>query len=163
MSNHGIGAFFFQNNKLICSALNRIFVLYTFLNIENSYRRECLQLCPQQDLPRKSTPGVFYHYYRQTSNISRTSVGNKIVDHSDVVGQALLQLHLNSRLNTSNALDKDNCKTRRETFKFWDLVCFIYPAYPKDRVTLWFHVEPTRHPSYVMLCAITQKVLEWLF
>ena len=25
-------------------------------------------------------------YYRKTSNISRTLVGNKIVDHSDVVG-----------------------------------------------------------------------------
>ena len=25
-------------------------------------------------------------YYRQTSNISRTLAGNKIVDHSDVVG-----------------------------------------------------------------------------
>ena len=40
--------------------------------------------------------------YRKTSNISRTFVGNKIVDHSDVVGAslaALLQLHLHSRLN----------------------------------------------------------------
>ena len=26
------------------------------------------------------------HEYRQTSNISRTLIGNKIVDHSDVVG-----------------------------------------------------------------------------
>ena len=41
---------------------------------------------------------------RQTSNIRRTLVGNKIVDHSDVVGaspfSALLQLHVHSRLNT---------------------------------------------------------------
>ena len=38
--------------------------------------------------------------YRQTSNISNT-LGNEIVDHSDVIGaaQALLQLHLNSRPN----------------------------------------------------------------
>ena len=28
----------------------------------------------------------YYYYYRQTSNVSRTLVGNKIVDHSDVVG-----------------------------------------------------------------------------
>ena len=34
--------------------------------------------------------------YRQTSNIRLTSVGNKIVDHSD---EALLPLHLHSRLN----------------------------------------------------------------
>ena len=33
----------------------------------------------------------YYHYvYRQTSNISRTLVGNKIVDHSDVVGASPL-------------------------------------------------------------------------
>ena len=38
--------------------------------------------------------------YRQTSNIRRTLVGNKLVGHSDVVGVALLQLHLHSRLNT---------------------------------------------------------------
>ena len=43
--------------------------------------------------------------YRKTSNISRTLVGNKIVDHSDVVGALpvgtapSLQLHLHSRLN----------------------------------------------------------------
>ena len=28
--------------------------------------------------------------YRQTSNLSRTLVGNKIVDHSDVVGASLV-------------------------------------------------------------------------
>ena len=37
--------------------------------------------------------------YRKTSNISRTLVGNKIVDNSDVVEQ-LLQLHLHYQLNT---------------------------------------------------------------
>ena len=34
--------------------------------------------------------------YRRTSDIRRTLVGNKTVDHSDAVGQ----LHLHSRLNT---------------------------------------------------------------
>ena len=29
---------------------------------------------------------VYVHIYRKTSNISRTLVGNKIVDNSDVVG-----------------------------------------------------------------------------
>ena len=40
---------------------------------------------------------------RKVSNIRRTLVGNKIVDHSDVVEQrlsALLQLHRHSQLNT---------------------------------------------------------------
>ena len=44
-------------------------------------------------------------YYRKTSNIIRT-LGNKIVDNSDVVGASpvgvapMLQLHLHSQLNT---------------------------------------------------------------
>ena len=41
--------------------------------------------------------------YRQTSNISRTLVGNTIVDHSDVVEHrqsTLLQLHIHSQLDT---------------------------------------------------------------
>ena len=37
---------------------------------------------------------------------------------------ALLQLHLHSRLSF-NGLGKGNCKTRRESFKFWDLVWLI--------------------------------------
>ena len=47
-----------------------------------------------------------YIIYRQASNISRTLVGSKIVDHPDVVGAspvdtvALLQLHLHSELNS---------------------------------------------------------------
>ena len=40
----------------------------------------------------------FENYYRQTSNINHALVGNRIVDHSNVVGAALLQLHLLSRL-----------------------------------------------------------------
>ena len=51
--------------------------------------------------------------YRKTSNKRRTLVGNEIVDHSDVVGASF------------NGLDKDNCKTRQDTFKFCDLVCLI--------------------------------------
>ena len=51
--------------------------------------------------------------YHQLSNIRRTSVGNKIVDHSGVV-----------------ALGKDNCMRRRETFKFGDLVGLILEILP---------------------------------
>ena len=36
----------------------------------------------------------------QTSNISRTLIGNNIVDHSGVVGASPVQLHLHSRFNT---------------------------------------------------------------
>ena len=44
-----------------------------------------------------SNANKFVIKYSQTSNISNTLVGYKIVDHSDV---ALLQLHFHSRLNT---------------------------------------------------------------
>ena len=62
------------------------------------------------------------HTYCQTSNIRRTFVGIKIVDHSDVVGASPIILDLTSGFN---GLGKDNCKTRRESFKFWDLVWLI--------------------------------------
>ena len=41
--------------------------------------------------------------YRKTSNLSRTLVGNKIVDN----------------------LSEDNCMGMQETFKFWNLVRLI--------------------------------------
>ena len=76
-------------------------------------------------------------YNRQTSNIRRASVGNKIVDHSDVVGAS----PVGAAPTTSsfpfltlgfNGLDKDNCKTRRETFTFWDLVWLILEVWLRD-------------------------------
>ena len=42
---------------------------------------------------------VAIYGYRQTSNIKHTLIGNKISDHSDVVGAAPVLLYLNSRLN----------------------------------------------------------------
>ena len=50
---------------------------------------------------------VIYNNYRQLSNIRRTSVGHKIVDHSDVVGAAPVG------------------RMRRKTSKFGDLVRLI--------------------------------------
>ena len=55
-------------------------------------------------------------YYHKTSNISRTAVGNEIVDNYIFI------------LNFTpgfNGLSEDNCKGIQETFKFWDLVRFI--------------------------------------
>ena len=72
--------------------------------------------------------------YRQTSNISHSLVGNKLVDHSDVVGAspvgaALIPCQCCSNyifiLNLIpgfNGLGRDNCKTRWQTFKCWDHV-----------------------------------------
>ena len=66
------------------------------------------------------------HYiYRQVSDIRRTLVGNKIVDHSDVVGASPVgAAPTTSSFSTWTpgfiGLGKDNCKARRETLKFRD-------------------------------------------
>ena len=69
-------------------------------------------------------------WYRQVSNISRTLVGNTIVDHSDVVGAspvgaAPTHIFILDLTPDYIGLGKDNCKMRRETLKFGDLVHFI--------------------------------------
>ena len=54
--------------------------------------------------------------YHQTSNKSRTSVSNKIVDHSDVVGASPVgAAPTTSSLSTWHLALMDKAKTRRET------------------------------------------------
>ena len=70
------------------------------------------------------------YIYRKTSNISRTLVGNKIVDHSDVVGASPVGASSNNIfiLNLThafNGLNDNNCMRIQETFKFLTLVRFI--------------------------------------
>ena len=70
--------------------------------------------------------------YRQAPNKRRTLIGNQIIDHSDVkrvkrdacrrCSNYVFILYLTPGLNR---LGKDKCKTRREPFKFWYLVCLI--------------------------------------
>ena len=71
---------------------------------------------------------LYFHEqtYRQTSNISRTLVGNNFFDYSDVVGAS--PVGATRTISSFSAslmtyVGKDSCKTRRETFKFQDLVC----------------------------------------
>ena len=71
--------------------------------------------------------------YRQVSNVRHTLAGNKIVDHSDVVGTSYVgtaptTVYVIFILNLTPGfigLGKDDCKMRRETFKFCDLVFLI--------------------------------------
>ena len=37
-------------------------------------------------IPWTYTDRIYWRLYRQTSNLRRTLLGNKVVDHSDVVG-----------------------------------------------------------------------------
>ena len=69
-------------------------------------------------------------YYCQTSNISCTLIGNEIVDHPDAVGASPVGAAPNyffilDLTSGFNGLRKDNRKTRRESFKFCDLVQLI--------------------------------------
>ena len=68
--------------------------------------------------------------YCQTSNISHNLVGNKIVDNLDVVGAspvgaAPTYIFILDLTPGFSELCIDDCKTRQETFKFWDLMCLI--------------------------------------
>ena len=68
----------------------------------------------------------FHHIYRKISNIRRTLVGNKIVDHSDVVGASpanyIFILDLTSGFK---GFGKDSHKAVWESFKWWDSVRLI--------------------------------------
>ena len=69
---------------------------------------------------------IIFNTYHETSNISHTLVGNKIVDHSDVVGVSPVgAAFILDLIPGFNILHKDNCRMRQQTFKFWDLVQLI--------------------------------------
>ena len=66
--------------------------------------------------------------YGETSNIRRTIVGSKIVDHSDVVGASPVgAAPTTSSFSTWHLASRDSAKkaTRHESFKCWDLVRLI--------------------------------------
>ena len=69
-----------------------------------------------------------YTTYCQTSNTRHTSVGNKIVDlgcsWSIAWWRCSDYIFILDLTPGFNGLGKDNCKTRRQSSKFWDLVHF---------------------------------------
>ena len=81
--------------------------------------------------------------YRQTSNISRSWVPNKLADHSDVdvvshVGDAPTNSSFLDLTTGFLRLKKVNCKKRRETFKFLDLVRLILDIW-RYFTYMWLH------------------------
>ena len=90
-------------------------------------------------------------YYRKVSNIRRTLVGNKIVDHSVVVGA----LPVGAAPTTSSFWHKhmasmDWTKRRRWIFKCWDLVQLILEVWP------YFVVSVICQPiSSLLVCPLT--------
>ena len=75
------------------------------------------------------SPSYVGNEYRKTSNIKHILLGNKIVDHSDIVGASPVGAAPTTSLFSSWRLSSvdwaDNCKTRRETYKFRALVRLI--------------------------------------
>ena len=64
--------------------------------------------------------------YRQTSNISRTFVGNKLLITQMYLGRCSNYISILDFTPGFNKSHKDNCKARRETFKSWDLMSLIW-------------------------------------
>ena len=96
--------------------------------------------------------------YRHTSNIRRTFLGNQIVDHSDVVGASpagVAPTTFSFATHGFNGLDKNNCKMRREPFKFCDLVPLILEIL--RYISLWRHVMETL-PVLPALCGVNPSV-----
>ena len=87
-------------------------------------------------------------HYRKTSNIRRTLVGNKIVDHSDHRLSALLRLHLHSRHLAS--MDWAKTADRRDEKHLSDVIwCALYQKVDgislDDNTYMERHVTPTRN------------------
>ena len=79
---------------------------------------------------------VSQHYF-QTSNISRSLVGNKLVDDLDVVGSAL-QLYLHSGFNTwLRWIGQLQLEDENESIQFKALVRFVIRNVTVDLVMAW--------------------------
>ena len=77
---------------------------------------------------RNNTVLDYILIYLQTSKISRTLVGNNIIDHSDVVGacrRCSNYIFIPGVTPGFNGSGKNNCQVSREAFEFWDLVPLI--------------------------------------
>ena len=104
------------------------------------------ELMPVVILELQSKLGKF-KTYRQVSYIRRTLVGNKIVDNSDVVGASNYIFIIDLTLGFSG-LGTDNCKMRRESFKFWYMLCLILETLRKYfSIALWFDYTTTPRDS----------------
>ena len=87
--------------------------------------------------------------YRQVSNLRRTLVGNNIFDHSNAVYIFILDL-----TPGFIGLGKDNCTTRRETFKFGDLMRLILQILLCMLLLLWT-------PNYAHSIKPHDGVIKW--
>ena len=118
------------------------------------------------EMPPGITPAICLcnFAYHQTSNIRHTLVGIQLVDHSDVVGALPVgAASTASSFTTSpgtpgyNGLSKYNCKTRPESFEFFNLVCLILEVL--QYISISEHQGMGRH---ILLETKTSKILFWI-
>ena len=121
-----------QTIRNLCHAILPLFLRVITLTMGQSYSNaEGYGEMYRRPGMHSETVCVFLGIYRQVSNIRGTLVGNKIVDHSDVVGASIACRRCSNYIFILDltlgfiGLGKDNCKTSRETFKFGDLVRLI--------------------------------------
>ena len=123
---------------------------------------------------------MHWNIHRKTSNIRRNLVSNKIADHSDVVGASPVGIFIPHLTTGFNGLGKDNCKTRWETFKFWDLVWLILEVWWYVLIKLqktgfsypWWRYQMENISALLAICAgnspvpgefPTQRPVTWSF
>ena len=92
--------------------------------------------------------------YCETPNIRGTLVGNKIVGHSDLARASPVVAAQNYTFILYltpgfNGLRKNNCSMRRETFKWWNLLCLILEI-------LWYYVR-----CHFTISFVNYYVLNW--
>ena len=111
--------------------------------------------------PHRLTVRMSYH---QTFDMRCIVVGNKIVDHSDVVvcSASTTSSFSTWHLVSINGLGTGNCKTSRESFQFWDLLWLLteilWYAMFCDISLIW--VLPL---SLLWICYIKLRVLNFAF
>ena len=109
--------------------------------------------------------------YRQTSNIERNLVGNRIVENSNVVGASPVgAAPTTSSFSTQQMASVDRaktkfCKTRRETFKCWELVRLIVEVWRKvdlPRSEIWLRLHTNSTLLLTSRYQLNPETLIWL-
>ena len=94
------------------------------------------------------------HTYHQASNIRNTFGGKTVFDHSGVASRRCSKYTFILDLTPGfSGLGRGNCKTRRQSFKFWDLVQSIFA------VVWWQFAHLNEHNDTVRSSMVDSCVL----
>ena len=100
--------------EVVLPHLAKVITLWEFLLMKvergRPLRPHIGDIYRQYEQLHKQVEEDIYVMYCQTSNISCSFIGNKLVEHSDKAGDYIFILDLTPGFH---GLGKDNCKTRR--------------------------------------------------